>query len=376
MSTTELPTAVKNRLTAVEDKVDDLLSLRERVAALEARVDDLTTDDAEGDWHDINGLRVTQNPDEYLLRNKTGETENGIPIYEEGPEHLVPSNVTTYMSSERPGDVKVESEVRKKLGRGRAIMLEGEAGTGKNTLLDGVAADGFLPVYRSNFGLDTSVYEIIAEKDVVGGTTVITLKDLALAAIFGGVFVADEANMVEGDVSSHLHAAAEEKGKRRVEIVGTGRVLTDLPEDEEWDPEKHLGKYIHPAFRFAATGNPISYSGTADMNDAFRGRMSITGVDYPAAQGEAGLLVAETDADLSTARTLVEDVAQPLRALRDGTGGQSLQCPIAYRQLRNTLEYMQDHNVTLKEAAKAELVSYAQFPQDKTTIEDTIDDML
>ena len=346
-------------------------------AAVEAKLEARgLSGDENGDWYNLNGLRVAQNPEEYLVRGSIGQTERGLPQYAEAPDHLVPTTDVSYVATDRPGHVRSDAEVAHKLKEHRAVLLEGEAGTGKNTLVDVLADPANIPVYRSNFGMDTSVYELIAEKEVIGDTTITVLGDLAMAAVFGGIFVADEVNMVEGDITSHLHAVTEEKGGRRLKLTGTGRVLTDLPEGEEWEPDKHLGKYIHPAFRVVGTANPVTYAGTANMNNAFRSRFSVTTVEYPGSRAEAMMLHEATGAGKEPAKRLVEDLAGELRAMHSSERGENLMCPTSFRQLQNVLDYKVAHDTSLKAAAEAELVGYAQTQMDKDTIQDAVDDHL
>ena len=272
----------------------------------------------------------------------------------------------------------------------RPVLVEGEAGTGKNTAFANFAAHTNRPLQRMDFGDDTTVFDLIGEKDIVGGTSVYILGDLSKAAIFGHFFDADEISMAEGDVTAHLHAVTEAVGKRRLTLRGTGRTLRDLPvTDEEieaaggdrveairekWDDDKHLGEYIHPEFRFVATTNPVTYAGTADMNSAFRSRFSVLELDYLEPKHEAKLLASKTGVD--------EDKALKLTRLADGLRfakqKDELNCPITFRELEKTVELAgpEEEFMDLKDAARIILKGHASLKTDKQTVADAITDEL
>lgn len=354
-------------------------SIADRVTALIqtdaiGSVDPSTTDSGRGVWwYDLNGLRVTSNPEKHLVGPRIDQKSHGLTILSDAPRKRVPNVITEYVPSHLPGRVNPIDEAGSKLEDGIPIAFEGEAGTGKNTLFDTLHGKTNRPLYRSNLGLDTSIYDLSNDRDVINGTTVNNLGDLSMAATFGGTWLADEVNMLEGDISSHIHAAAEEPGKRTVDIFGTDRVLTDLPDDIEWDPEKHLGHYIHPDFCVAGTMNPLTYSSVKEMNNAFRGRFSVKTLDYMGESEESGLLADDVGVDTAVAEKLVSNLASELRAMYRND---ELRCPISYRQLLFTLTYYKEHSVPLDTAAEAELIGYAQLPGDKTAIEDAINDEL
>lgn len=340
-----------------------------------------TTKPKEKDWYTLtDGIRVTVDPDEFCVGDIYSQTNEGLPQPTKAPQKYVPSSNISYIPTDRPGHVQSDVEVERKLASNKPVLLEGEAGTAKNTLLSKIAGRAGLPTYRYNFGLDSSVYDLICEKEIVEGETVTVLGDLAMAVIFGGLFIGDEINMVEGDITSHIHNIAEEKGKRRFKLIGTGKTLVDLPEGVEWDPEEHLGEYIHPAFRFASTANPITYGGTGEMNYAFRSRFSIVILDYPSPEKEAGLLASSTGVDKEIAHRLTRDVAKELRAMYRGVDGDrgmsgTIDCPITHRQLEKTLNYMKNHNTSLEDAVEAEIVPFPQTQMDRDAIRDALDDI-
>jgi len=322
------------------------------------------------DYHDLAGISVTIDPASQLVGPPTDRTYMGVPVREPGPKQ-VPSVRTAYHPSTMAGGRDSEEVIARAIGElDKPVLLEGEAGTGKNTAILTVADHTNRPVTRMNFGADTSVFDLVGEKDLVGGDTVYVLGELAKAALFGWIFVADEINMAEGDVTSHLHAICEEAGRRRLTLRGTGRTLTDLPQGETWDPERHLGRYIHPAFRFVATANPLSYAGTKELNDAFRSRFVVLPIEYLPAEAEAELLIEETGVDATTARRLTA-VAE---RLREAHRRDELETPISHRELLKVIEMAgpNEEFMTIGEAAELLLVGHATLKLDEATIRDTI----
>lgn len=342
-----------------------------------------------GDWYDLAGLRVTIDPESQKVGQRTGDTYENLPVLVDGREDT-PQPDTAYYPIKIGGGRDSEETIGRLLGQlNYPVLLEGEAGTGKNTAFENFGANTNRPVNRMDFGDDTSVFDLVGEKDIVGGTSVYILGDLSKSVIFGHKFVADEISMAEGDVTSHLHAITESPGKRRLTLRGTGRTLRDLPvTDEEvaaaggrlaairekWNDDAHLGRYIHPEFLFCGTTNPITYAGTSDMNGAFRSRFAVLELDYLEPKYEAQLLADKTGVDTATAEALTRlaDV------LREAHKNNELMCPITFRELEKTVELAgpSEEFMPIKEAAHIILTGHASQKLDKQTVKDTIEDEL
>lgn len=372
-------TSLSRRLDRVETGVND------RIDALEERITDLshgadgvhetTGELATGDWHDLDGLRVVQDPEKHLAGSPIDKKLYGtLPYLEHTGHKLIPNmGHLDYIPCSLPGDVDASHAIASRMARGTPAYLEGEAGMAKNTAIAALCGETNRVLRRDNYGMDTSVFQVVNDTDVVNGTTINNLGNLTMSAMFGGVYNADEGNMATGDITSHLHAIFEEEGSRSLSIVGTDRTLIDLPEDVEWDPDEHLGQYIHPEFKVVATGNPLTYASTKPMNHAFRDRFSIQDMKYIGAGEEAGLLQDETGIEEEKALKFCE-LAVELRNQREEG---ALNCPISHRRLILASQYVIDHNTSLSAAAEAEIKSYAQNAQsDKPSIQDAIDDIL
>jgi nitric oxide reductase NorQ protein len=341
------------------------------------------------DWFYIGDqLKVVQNPDDYLLSEVTGEYR-GLTVYGDGHPSHVPSP-SSFISGELSGSVSTKEEVIRVLkSTQKSPMLIGDAGTGKNTALGSVYASLGQNVFRVQVGIGMTEHDLIAEKDLHGGNTIVNLKSGGKAGVFGGAWLVDEINMADGNLTSFIHAAAEEVGKRSLSLPGTGVTLTDLPVTdaeiaaaggdhraairEKWDPSAHLGRFLHPEFRVAATRNPPTYQGAHAMNDAAADRFSPIWFDYLDPDKEAKLLAEEVGTEVAGVKPLVDVVDTEIRSLRgNGTGG--TRCPISYRRLADVVEYALGHGVSLYDGASEKLVHYAQNENDRHLLEDVLAD--
>jgi nitric oxide reductase NorQ protein len=339
----------------------------------------------EEEYFDVNGLRIDIDPDRLLSGDPTGETIHGLRALEDG-HPAVPETAVPYFPAHLDGVPRDTEEMFfRALALDKPVILEGEAGTGKNHLIRTAASRVNLPVYRQEFGADTSVLDVVGEKDLDGrGGTYYILGEAAKAAIFGGIYVADELNMAKGSVTAYLHPLFEDEGKRELYLRGVGRTLRDLPPDEQWDPEKHLGRYIHPGFHAVATMNPLDYADTVELNDALRSRCVVIEHPYLAASedDEAGiereveLLEAETGASDDGRLTDLVRFAAVLREARREAN--AITTPIGHRELRDTVEMAgpDEEFMSFAAAARVKFVGQAAMKSDKQFIRDAIADEL
>ena len=336
-------------------------------------------------YHAVNDVRIDVDPERLLAGAPTGRTHHGLRELA-GGHPAIPETEVPYFPASPAGVTRdTEALFYRSLALDKPVILEGEAGTGKNHLIRSVAATVNRPVYRQEFGADTSVMDVVGEKDLDGrGGTYYILGEAAKAAIFGGIYVADELNMATGSVTAYLHPLFEDHGKRELHLRGVGRTLRDLPSDEAWDPEKHLGRYIHPDFHATATINPLHYADTAELNDALRSRCVVIEHPYLAkseadADGiatEVDLLQAETGAtDTDRLTDLVRFAAVLREARREGN---AISTPIGHRELRDTVELAgpDEEFMPYAEAARVKFVGQAAMKSDKQFVRDAIADEL
>lgn len=351
--------------------------------ASDARSGDVDLSGEQRQVYTVNGLRIDVNPAEALAGEPTGDDYMGARKLVNSHPAVPDTEIPYYPVEIGNGERDTEDLFYRALSRRMPVLLEGEAGTGKNQLADAAASRLNLPKYREEFGADTSVMDVIAEKDLAGGDETVTiLGSAAKAAMFGGMFIADEINMATGSITSYLHPLFESKGKRELQLRGTGRTLRDLPPDVEWDPEKHLGRYIHPDFYAVGTCNPIWYSDTQPMNDALRDRCMVIGHPYLAEseqdqQGmkqEALLVADETDAD----PTDVEDLVRCAVVLREMHSNREIATPIGHRPIRDTVELAgpNEEFMSFRGAALIKMCGQASSEADRDAIQDAIEDEL
>jgi nitric oxide reductase NorQ protein len=391
-----------SKSVAEEEDADDLQDDESAQNGADDRLSNVSHDDSLM-VHNVNGLRITTDPSDELVGEPTGSFWfGGLRVLEDSRDD-VPSPNIEYRPVEMASRTSDEFFARA-LGRlVRPVLIEGEAGTGKNTLIKHVANQTNRPTTRINFGSDISVFDLVGEKDIVDGESVYVLGGLAKAAMFGHIVVLDEVNMATGGTTSFIHAVTEEIGDRQLELRGTDVTLRDLPvTDEEveeareslqsevdgpineeravyeaqlakWNPNEHLGRYIHPEFRVTATCNPLDYADTNSMNDAFRDRFVTFSHPYLSEEGERSMLADATGADEGEIRSLVR-VAHVLREAR--AEANKLSCPITPRTLIKTIEMAGPDQgfMSFKDAAKVVMVDHASIKKDKQFIHDTIAD--
>jgi MoxR-like ATPase len=318
-------------------------------------------------------LSISRNPNKYVLSSYDGTLGGtGLKICTDAPEHIVPVD-KSLISTALSGDASTKRELYRTLKSDNVCpMLIGDAGTGKNTAIDSIYSDIDQPVYRIQCNNGMTTQDLIAQTELVDGHTITTLKPAGLAAIFGGCLVLDEINLANSRITAVVNSMTEEIGKRRIEIPTVGTTLSDLDENESWDKEEHLGRYIHPRFRIVATRNPSTYKGARKINSALNDRFSPILFKYMGVDTEAEKIANEFDVEKKDVLPLVETVQNEIREARKNNCGPS--CPVSYRRLVDTVEYSQFHETTLYDAAIENIVRYAQSEHDRKYIKSALRD--
>ena len=149
------------------------------------------------------------------------------------------------------------------------MLLTGEAGVGKTSMVEQIAARINHPVLRVNLNGETRIGDFLGRLHVVGGNkgSVTSWIDgiLPLAMKNGYWLILDEIDMAEPNILALLHPVLEPNG----------RLVLKENQSEEVKP--------HPEFRIFATANSVgsmtnrmsTYSGTNIMNEAFLDRWHI-----------------------------------------------------------------------------------------------------
>lgn len=134
---------------------------------------------------------------------------------------------------------------------GRTVSLEGEKGSGKNTLVETACWILGRPLCRVQGSSRLDIDSFYGSKTLVNGNTGFELSSMMKTLIAGGIVVVDEANTIAPDVLVALHSLTD--GARSVDIPDYGYV------------------HISDGAAIVYTMNP-GYIGTGEMNEATRDR--------------------------------------------------------------------------------------------------------
>lgn len=304
---------------------------------------------------------------DYPAGRPTGQQFENLEVLERNDHPLVPSISHDYWERNLgDGVTDLEAVTHSMESSNFCTLLEGETGTGKNTLIDFVCQETNRPRVRVNFGVDVTYEELVGHYSPDGeGDFEWQDGTLTWAVKYGAVFIADELNGAEGEALIPLNGVAESYDRRELVIRKTGEILKPFPEDEEWDPEEHLGEYIHPEFKFVATMNPLGYAGTKDLNQAFKNRFHNIPIPYLGKDEEVEFLDDQTSLGPVRAQNLVK-LANKLRQQH----GENIQTAISTRDLMKVAEF--NEIMPLPEAAHMVLVGQAKH-NDKSIISGVID---
>lgn len=241
-------------------------------------------------------------------------------------------------------------------------LLEGEAGTGKNMSINVLADAANWPVRRVNFSVGTTYSDLVGryapagkedtEEETINRTEVVRRtaqrlyenndgvnfeKALELASNAvpdgssftwvdglltqavknGWIFVADEINAADASALMPLNGLTESRNERYLTIEERGEVI---------EP--------HPRFRFVATRNPVTYSGTTEQNSALESRGYIIQYDYHEDEALYEILRNRTDIvenEPEEAMRKLVDLVQGIRLQEQS--GQEIMTKVATRDL-------------------------------------------
>lgn len=167
------------------------------------------------------------------------------------------------------------------------ILLEGESGTGKTSMIKVIAEERGKNLIRINLNGQVSVEDIIGYKTVNNGCISFVEGALITAMKNGDWIVFDELNSANPEVLFTLQSLLDDD-----KFI----VL------KEWNNEKVIA---HPDFRFFATQNPpTNYAGTKELNGATLSRFGcVLSINY--SEHEADILIERTAISNELANALV-----------------------------------------------------------------------
>lgn len=191
---------------------------------------------------------------------------------------------------------KVIEQVAIAMQKRLPVLLVGETGTGKTSLVRHLAAitnNGFRRVnHNGATTVDDIVGKILLNKEGtywVDGVLVEAMRK-------GWWYLADEVNAASAEINFAYHSLLDDDG------------FIVLPEKG--------GEIVrpHPNFRFFAAMNPTSdYAGTKELNKAFLSRFLVVKMDFSPPSVEEKILVSRTGITASIAKKMVE-FASEIRA--------------------------------------------------------------
>ncbi|MEZ3118133.1 AAA family ATPase [Halobaculum sp. MBLA0147] len=293
----------------------------------------MTRDDTD---HTIGDRTVAGDPTDEQFGRLTVLADSG---HEKTPD----LDADAYYHRQVTGDRTDVEVVTHALELGMNVLLKGPPGVGKSFLTRYLCAMTNRPLYRVTLSETTYREDLVGHLHLVSsesGETITEWVDgpLTRAVREGAVLLLDEINAADANTVAALNAVMEQRATRSLTIPQTGEQITP-----------------HDQFRVVATSNP-GYQGTYELNDAFEDRFRHVELSYLPEAVEVELLFDRTDLDRgreSDVRDLVSFAGRLREAYVDG----ELSTPVTTRELVRIARFVEDDFMTLREAARSELVA-------------------
>jgi len=194
------------------------------------------------------------------------------------------------------GQDKAHKQLDVAVAKNMPVLLVGDTGTGKTTIVKSLAEKHKREWIRFNLTGETTVDEFVGKYVLIDKETVWEDGILLQAMKTGKWLIVDEVNVALPEILFVLHSL--------------------LDDDRAVTVSNHSGEVVkpHKNFRFFGTMNPVDeYAGTKDLNKAFKSRFGmILNLDYPSTKIETKVVQGKAGVDYSLACQLV-DVAQRIR---------------------------------------------------------------
>lgn len=320
-----------------------------------------------------------------------------LPVLEDVDHPLVPETEHTYILREQEGDVSdVELVSFAMEDEDFFVILEGEAGVGKNMSVSALAEAANWPMTRVNFGVGTTYSELVGryapvenggmedqtverveainrtasrlEDRGVTGEEALELASKAIpeessfewkdgiltkAVKNGWIFVADEINAADASELMPINGLVEDRSSRYLTIEERSEVIKP-----------------HPRFRFVATQNPSGYAGVGELNDAFQSRSYVIEYDYLPAEAELAILKDRTDIIENVGEESAKNLIQFANDIRkQEQSGNTYLSKISSRELLKTAKLT--NMMDLRDAIKTVFIG-AAYEEDKDAIREDL----
>lgn len=194
-----------------------------------------------------------------------------------------------------------------------AVLLEGDTGCGKTTVVKHLAAKSKNGFRRVNLNGETSVEDLVGKYKLNKDKEMVWIDGVLTECLRKGLwFLCDEVNAALPEVKFVLHS-----------VLDDDRYLVLTQKDGEI-------VRAHPDFRFFGTMNP-SYAGTHTLNKAFEDRFSIKiKCGYPPKKEEIKIVSVRSGYEDKSNLGMMVDVANKCRKLYEK---ETISSPFSTRRL-------------------------------------------
>jgi len=188
------------------------------------------------------------------------------------------------------GQDKAKKHIKVAIERNLPVLLVGDTGTGKTTIVKDLAEQAGKKYLRFNLTGETTVDEFVGKYVLEAGETNWQDGVLLYAMKQGLWLIVDEVNVALPEILFVLHSLLDDEQA----------VLVSQHESEVVRP--------HQDFRFFGTMNPVDeYAGTKDLNKAFKSRFGmILQLDYPSPKIETQVVERKGNTTPEVASLLVD----------------------------------------------------------------------
>lgn len=188
-------------------------------------------------------------------------------------EHVDPDFIPKDIGFE--DNKKIMEQIAVAISYKTPILLIGETGTGKTSLVRHLAHSTSNAFVRVNHNGGTSIEDIAGRWTINSKGQTEWIDGILIQAMKKGYwYLADEINAAGAEINFIYHGLLDDDG--RVVLAEKGNEVV-IP---------------HPNFRFFGAMNPpTEYAGTKELNKALMSRFMVARVDFPAPKVEAKILV-------------------------------------------------------------------------------------